>query len=348
MRRSIWNNWKVLFVILCGVLLFSCSQDDADLEKLDETFFVRHKNADMPAYVKGNGTEKVFLVTLHGGPGGAGLGFQGPAFNRIEENYAVVYFDQRGSGMSQGSYDEDDVNIDLMAEDVLALVKVLKQRYGTDTRFFLLGHSWGGALGPATLLKDQSDFLGWINVNGSHDPKGLYFEYIRNFNRVAAEQIELGNSITFWEFVYTVLDEVDPNTVNLDDFNRLNRTAFDAELKLRDDNFVNEAGNGGVKVSDYNPLTFLWNIWQIQSILDDDTIGKLSFTERLSEITIPSLILWGRYDMVVPPFYAQEAYENLGSDEKTLVIFERSAHAPMFTEVDGFTVEVLRFMDQHK
>lgn len=348
MCSYIWNAWKVVFVLLGGIVLFSCSQDNVDLDQLDETFFVRHKNADMPAYVKGNGTDKVFLVTLHGGPGGLGLGFQGPAFDQIEEDYAVVYFDQRGSGMSQGNYAEDDVDIDLMAEDVLALVKVLKQRYGNDTRFFLLGHSWGGALGPATLLKNQSDFLGWIDVNGSHDPKGLYFEYIRNFERIAAEQIELENSIAFWESVYGVLSEVDPNTVNLDDFNRLNRTAFDAELRLRDDAIINDPGNGGVKVSDYNPLTFLWNIQKIQSILDDDTIGKLSFTDRLPEITIPSLILWGRYDMVVPPFYAQEAYENLGSEEKTLVIFERSGHAPMFTEADGFAEEVLRFIDQHK
>ncbi|GAB5473614.1 MAG: alpha/beta hydrolase [Maribacter sp.] len=348
MCSYIWNAWKVVFVLLGGIVLFSCSQDNVDLDQLDETFFVRHKNADMPAYVKGNGTDKVFLVTLHGGPGGLGLGFQGPAFDQIEEDYAVVYFDQRGSGMSQGNYAEDDVDIDLMAEDVLALVKVLKQRYGNDTRFFLLGHSWGGALGPATLLKNQSDFLGWIDVNGSHDPKGLYFEYIRNFERIAAEQIELENSIAFWESVYGVLSEVDPNTVNLDDFNRLNRTAFDAELRLRDDAIINDPGNGGVKVSDYNPLTFLWNIQKIQSILDDDTIGKLSFTDRLPEITIPSLILWGRYDMVVPPFYAQEAYENLGSEEKTLVIFERSGHAPMFTEADGFAKEVLRFIDQHK
>lgn len=348
MCSYIWNAWKVVFVLLGGIVLFSCSQDNVDLDQLDETFFVRHKNADMPAYIKGNGTDKVFLVTLHGGPGGLGLGFQGPAFDQIEEDYAVVYFDQRGSGMSQGNYTEDDVDIDLMAEDVLALVKVLKQRYGNDTRFFLLGHSWGGALGPATLLKNQSDFLGWIDVNGSHDPKGLYFEYIRNFERIAAEQIELENSIAFWESVYGVLSEVDPNTVNLDDFNRLNRTAFDAELRLRDDAIINDPGNGGVKVSDYNPLTFLWNIQKIQSILDDDTIGKLSFTDRLPEITIPSLILWGRYDMVVPPFYAQEAYENLGSEEKTLVIFERSGHAPMFTEADGFAEEVLRFIDQHK
>lgn len=342
------NTLKIFLAVFTVLSLFSCSQDEVDLDHLDETIFVRHKDADMPAYIKGNGTDKIFLITLHGGPGGAGLGFRGNAFDRIEDNCAVVYFDQRGSGMSQGSYSEDEISIDIMAEDVLALVKVIEHVYGNDTRFFLLGHSWGGALGPAALLKDQSDFLGWINVDGSHNPKDLYFEYIRNFERVAAEQIELGNSIEFWESVYDLLDEVDGDMVSLDDFNRLNSTAFDAEQYLNDDNIINAPGNGGIKVSDYNILTFLWNLLKIQSILDDDIIGSLSYTERLSEITIPSLILWGKYDMVVPSFYAWEAYENLGSDEKTLVIFERSGHSPMFTESNRFAEEVIRFIDQNK
>lgn len=347
MKQALTHNIGIALLALVTLFIHACSNDHT-LTNLDATVFVRHKDADMPAYIKGNGNEKVFLITLHGGPGGTGLGFQGNAFDQIEDNYGVVYFDQRGSGMSQGGYSKDDVTIDLMAEDVLALVKMLKRVYGDDSRFFLLGHSWGGALGPATLLKDQSEFLGWINVDGSHDPKDLYFEYIRNFERVAAAQIELGNSVQFWESVYGELDEVDRNTVSLDDFSRLNSLAFDAEEYLIDDNFINDVEGGGIDISDYNVLTFFWNLLKIQSILDEDIIGELSFTERLSEITIPSLILWGKYDMVVPEFYAQEAFDNLGSTEKKLVIFERSGHSPMFSESNQFAREVIQFMDQNK
>ncbi len=347
MKQSLTGNIKIGFLAIVTLLVNACSNDHT-LSNLDATVFVRHKGADMPAYIKGNANEKIFLITLHGGPGGLGLGFRGNAFNQIEDNYGVVYFDQRGSGMSQGNYSEDDVTIDLMAEDVLALVKVIKRMYGNDSRFFLLGHSWGGALGPATLLKEQSEFLGWINVDGSHNPKDLYFEYIRNFERVAEAQIELGNSVPFWESVYDELDKVDRTTVSLEDFNRLNILAFDAEDSLKKDDFINGSENGNLKVSDYNILTFIWNLLKIQSILDDDIIGELSFTEQLSEITIPSLILWGRYDMVVPEFYAQQAFDNLGASDKKLVFFERSGHSPMFTEPNRFADEVLQFINQNK
>ncbi|WP_350288487.1 alpha/beta hydrolase [uncultured Croceitalea sp.] len=347
MKQSFTITIKIMFLAFATLFFNACSNDHT-LSNLDATVFVRHKGADMPAYIKGNAEEKLFLITLHGGPGGLGLGFRGNAFKQIEQNLGVVYFDQRGSGLSQGNYSEDEVTIDLMAEDVLALVKVIKRIYGEDSRFFLLGHSWGGALGPATLLQNQSEFLGWINVDGSHNPKDLYFEYIRNFERVAAAQIELGNSVPFWESVYDELDTVDQNLVTLDDFNRLNRLAFDAEAYLNDDGLINNEETGNVNTSDYNVLTFLWNLLKIQSILDDDIIGQLSFTDRLSEISIPSLILWGRYDMVVPEFYAQEAYDNLGSSEKRLVFFERSGHSPIFTEPNLFADEVIQFINQNK
>ncbi len=105
-----------------------------------------------------------------------------------------MYFDQRGSGNSQGSYSRDDISVELMAEDVLTLVEVLKEKYGIDSRFILMGHSWGGTLGTATLLKDQSNFIGWIDVDGAHNPGGSYDDYKTTFSKIADEQIASGNS----------------------------------------------------------------------------------------------------------------------------------------------------------
>jgi len=136
MQKMIFNTLKTILSVLLVLNVFSCSKDE-ELADLSDSFFVRHKKADMPAYIYGNGSEKVFLITLHGGPGGVGLGFRGDAFAKIEKACAVVYFDQRGSGMSQGSYSENELNIDIMADDVFALVKTIRHKYGNDSRFFI-------------------------------------------------------------------------------------------------------------------------------------------------------------------------------------------------------------------
>lgn len=340
----------LIFVLLTLCLVSACS-DDFDLNNLDETLFVRHKNADMAAYIRGNGGEKVFLITLHGGPGDRGLSFSGKAFNQIESQYGVVYFDQRGSGNSQGHYSEDDLSIDLMAEDVLALIKVMKHKFGSDSRFFLIGHSWGGTLGTATLLKDQSDFKGWIGLDGAYSPARLYNQYIETFTSTANTQIALGNSINFWESVLELASQVDP-VVNFDDDRKLNMKAFEAEETLYKDGFIDFDDEGGEGVNTffiYNFLTRGWNTNQIGSILDNQGLFQtLDFTNRLPEITIPSLFISGKYDMIVPIASAQTAFDNIGSASKELLIFDRSGHAPLFSEPDRFASEILHFIDTHK
>ena len=145
-------------LLILGVI--SCSKENLNLNNLDETIIVRHKNADMPAYIHGNGSEKVFLIVLHDGPGGNGLKYRVNTIRtEIEKNNAVVYFDQRGSGNSQGNYSDKEVSLDIMAEDVLALAKIIKSKYGNDSKLFLMGHTWGGAMGTAVLLKNQNHFL---------------------------------------------------------------------------------------------------------------------------------------------------------------------------------------------
>jgi len=339
---------KILLAAITIYTYVGCSADD-NLSNLNETIFVRHKNADMPAYIFGNALAKVFVITLHGGPGGVGLEFRGSAFSEIEQQYAVVYFDQRGSGMSQGNYTEDEISLDIMAEDVLALVKVMKRKYGNDSRFFLLGHSWGGTLGTATLLKDQSVFKGWIEVDGANNPAGLYDQYIQTFTETANTQLALGNSVEFWESVLEFVSEVDPVS-NKDDMLELNSKAFDLEDQLERDGFLNSPVEGVNLINDYNILTAIWNSGKIASILVDEQclFQTTDFTSRLPQITIPSLFISGEYDMIVPKISAETAFENIGSNIKELLIFEQSGHAPLASEPQRFADEVLRFIDQNK
>lgn len=333
-----------LFLIL-GIL--SCSKDEINLSNLDETIYVRHRQADMPAHVHGNASEKVFLIYLHGGPGGLGLEARvNTMVTKVEKNNAVVYFDQRGSGNAQGNYSAEDVSIDAMAEDVLALVKVLQARYGNDVKFFLMGASWGGTLGPATLLKEQEAFLGWIDVAGAHSPKDLYDEYQIDLLAKAIEQIALGNSVPFWEDVIAFLETVD-SSYNEEHGFKMNTQAHDAEKVLAADMVINEPR---FLDEDGNAVNFVTrNNNQTSLLLTQSGLWRdLSFTDRLSEITIPSLVLWGKHDLVVPIRFAHEAFEQLGAADKELVFFERTGHSPLESEPDLFAEKVIEFINERR
>lgn len=350
MKKIIENIFKIIVVTLLSISALSCSKEDVDINNLNDTFFVRHKNADMPAHIYGNGSEKVFLIILHGGPGDNGLGYRVNTIRtEIEKNNAVVYFDQRGSGSSQGNYSEDDLSIDVMAEDVLALVKVIKSKYGNDSRFFLMGHSWGGTLGTATLLKDQSEFKGWIEVDGAHNFAGLYDDYKMILPQTANEQIALGNSVDYWKNVIKEVQSISSN-YSIDNNIKLNTIANTVDPVLAKDGIINdEIIDLGDDVQRPNIYMGLWNLNRIGKIFDyQKGLNQISFTDRLSEITIPSLVLWGKYDHTVSLKFGYEAFDNLGSTDKELFIFDRSGHAPMNTEPNLFADRVIKFINKHK
>ena len=57
-------------------------------------------------------------------------------------------------------------------------------------------------------------------------------------------------------------------------------------------------------------------------------ISDIDLTPSMKNITVPSLILWGTEDGLIPLAMATEAYNALGTDpsKKRLVIFENTAH----------------------
>ncbi|MEW7280300.1 alpha/beta hydrolase [Aquimarina sp. 2201CG1-2-11] len=350
------NNYLKIGLFFVSALFFmSCAKED--INDLSDTFYVRHKGADMPAHIYGNASEKVFLILLHGGPGDSGLSYRfGTIKNRIEKSCAVVYFDQRGSGMSQGRFSENDFNIDVMTEDVMALVKVIQHKYGNDSRFFLMGHSWGGTLGIATLLKNnnQDFFKGWINVDGVHDWRQLYFGYIENYKVLSKEQIALGNRVDYWQKVLNKVKTVDPLKPNLEDFFKLNREAFIAETNIRRDGFiVSDDDYEKEIVNNYvfknNLLTTFWSGAMARNVLiREDIFKNWSFEDRLNEIKIPSLLLWGKHDVVIPYQIGERISVKMGSKYKKHVLFEQSGHFPGGTESQKFADEVEAFISMNK
>jgi len=71
----------------------------------DNVFYVNHKGAQMPVRVKGNVVSKNFLFMISGG-GTPGLLYQYmPPYQKLQKDYALIYWDRRGSEFSQGNPD---------------------------------------------------------------------------------------------------------------------------------------------------------------------------------------------------------------------------------------------------
>lgn len=116
--------------------------------------------------VRGNLASGVFIIFNHGGPGSSAI-FQASEdfFAELERDYALVFWDQRASGLSQGNAQPESLTLDDFLEDTDLLVDVVHERYafaeaqlaaGRETRFWNDARDWiVSAPEPATWGLDE-------------------------------------------------------------------------------------------------------------------------------------------------------------------------------------------------
>ena len=94
---------KHIFALTLTLLISACTSPFAPEDGTD-FFYVKRKNARFPVWVRGQKQSDTFVIIVHGGPGSTGTQyFHYDAYNGLEMNYGVVYWEERASGYSQGN-----------------------------------------------------------------------------------------------------------------------------------------------------------------------------------------------------------------------------------------------------
>lgn len=184
------NNRPIRFFALCAIapLCVACVQDHslalASLGSTTETIFdcrvailpallevplvprrdrpdqsrrVTANGAGLYVEVRGSGAP---IVLVHGGPGATHHYFH-PAFDRLESVATIIYYDQRGTGLSEWDRGKG-YSLDQAAEDLDALREQLGYASWT-----ILGHSYGGAVAQLYATKFPDRVAALILSNSS-------------------------------------------------------------------------------------------------------------------------------------------------------------------------------------
>jgi proline iminopeptidase len=114
------------------------------------------------------------VVYLHGGPGcdyRNALNIK----NLVSNHYYVVFYDQRGSGLSE-RHPMDSYTIQLMLDDLSAVIQ--HYRTSPSQKIFLFGHSWGAMLATAYLNKYPDAIRGAVLA----EPGGFNWEQVKRYS----------------------------------------------------------------------------------------------------------------------------------------------------------------------
>lgn len=340
-----------IFFAFLSVSLYSACESDVNIEAIKDTIHVNHNGAQMPVYIYGNGTQKQMLIVIHGGPGGNGLEYRfGEYTDILEKEMLVAYWDQRGQGMSQGKYGDEQLTVQQMANDLEAVVLAVKKKYGEEYQIFLLGHSWGGMLGTKFMVEPNKAKLvaGWIEANGAHDIPLLNKEAIKMFRTISEEQITQGNSVEQWQDIKNWAAAINENSISIEQGGEINSKGFEVEGYLKDADLIAQGnpGEGDLNIMLFSPLNWAKSAitGSFTSNVLNDEIESTSLTAQLNKITSPCLFIYSKYDFVVPPALGEDAFAKVSSTNKKLVILERSGHSGMANEPQLFTRAILDFV----
>lgn len=115
------------------------------------------------------------IVVLHGGPGGdyRSLLRLRDAVNgvRLEDRHLLVYWDQRGSGLSR-RHPTSEISLDVYERDLTSII----DRFSPGRPVVLVGHSWGGMYATRYIARHPEKVAGAVLMEAGPLTGALFSE----------------------------------------------------------------------------------------------------------------------------------------------------------------------------
>ena len=268
---------------------------------------------DANLYVETEG-EGIPLVVLHGGPGATHHYFH-PYFSRAAEFATVIYYDQRGCGLSD--YNPGKGYSVYQAVDDL---ENLRMALGVD-EWIVVGHSYGGLLTQMYALEYPDNLAGLIRVCSSPG-LGTQLEPSRQFDMFSEEE-----AVRIQE-IWRMLDL----SLELELYNRQINGDWKRQSYYRPS--LEEIAEFALYECVHDPIF-------TTTVLRGADRSDLS--EAFLDFQIPTLIIEGRWDLTWntdKPGVLHSQHPNA-----EMVVLEHSGHSPFDDEPAAFFDELRRITD---
>jgi len=294
------------------------------------------------------GTDKVhpYLVILHGGPGFSAHMFYawGPS---LEKTLNVVYLDQRGSGESARltvanvmAPTPAEVNGYTVA-NLVADIEGVRQFLKVD-KWYVLGHSWGGMLGLEYVTAHPDHVRGYIHMDGLVSVPQMQNSVLDN----AAKKFAAATPKDDADLAQvTQLRALPPdNPIRL--FGALGLAMGPAGLYYASNQaagFAASYAQIGAAIKPYHlpPALLAPASEPGAALIVSDHFLTRDDTPLLTKITVPTLILNGKQDGVIPPSVAEAAHKAIRGSQ--LVELDNCGHFPFFEKPEKTTAAILAF-----
>ena len=279
--------------------------------------------------IRGNDESKPILLYLHGGPGQSLIPFAYKATDKLVNDFIVVYWDQRGTGLSYNENISDKtMTIDQFIEDTRSVTEYLKIKFKKE-KIYLLGHSWGTVLGTLVIQKYPDNYYAYIGVGqvvNSEEQEKSGTKWLKTKLLNEGSQDEINQIHDMEESKFTNRQLLIKYGGIIHNLNKNELVEIMINSPYLPEKYTNDIYNMG--------LRFAINLHR--------ELRKINFFKTVPEIKIPVYFFLGAYDYVTPTEPVVRYYKILKCPKKELILFEKSGHRMDIEEPDKFQSEIVK------
>lgn len=287
--------------------------------------YINIRNIEQYILINGNENGPLMLF-LHGGPGVSQIGFIRKYQSKLEKDFLVVNWDQRGAGKSNTrKFSKDELTIDNIVKDTISLIQILLNRFKKN-KLFLVGHSFGSLIG-ILVSKKIPDFINAFISIGQVVNIDKGDKIIFNLLQKKVNKDNYRKGLKILRKIGTPPYN-DKNKIT--EFNKLIEFYKGDIFKITRISFILKS----ISFKYYN--LFDWFKFLKGIIISNkymySEMSKMNLFTEINSIDIPIYFCCGDNDYCTPTKLIEEYYNFINAPKKALYKFKSSSHMPNIEE----------------
>jgi len=297
---------------------------------ISEKTYVNINGVRMGMFIKGKDVKNPVLLYLHGGMPLYFLTQKYPT--GLEDDFTVVWWDQRGSGLSYSAgIKPETITLEQMISDTKEVTNYLRKRFGKE-KIYLMGHSGGSFIGIKVAERAPELYFAYIGVaqiSYQLQSEKLAYEYMlkkfvekrdnKMVRKLEATPVTLADGTPN---AYLALRDKGMHSLGIGTTHDMKSVITGVFLP----SLTNREYTLPEKVNMWRGKSRSGVSWLWKEILDTD------LTKQVIKLDIPVYFFHGIYDYTVSYALAKEYFNTLQAPLKGFYTFEKSAHTPLFEE----------------
>ncbi len=316
---------------------------------VDHAINVHGKTRDLP-----------LLLVIHGGPGYAMIDLFHDIIPKLEDDFVVVNYDQRGAGLSYNkNIDPKSITLYQLVEDAEAIRRFVLEKLGCQQNEpgYVLGHSMGTMLGLELVRKYQGAYKAYFGVGqvvNVVENEQVMYDWVltqakeRNIKKAIKQLNCIGRPTDDYNYPFPGQGEKGCNPGKIDAFDVTMRWVeeFGGELYGKDGS--EEVDKKILSSKLYKGKKRNWNRgleFSVENLFNDPVVVSWNARSQYIDLETPLYLLMGKHDYDTPAPLAKSYFDDIKGAKK-LIWFEKSSHFPFYEEKNKFITELVAIKNE--